>query len=225
LLQVSWRWFFWACTIAQAINLLGLIFFLPETRYNRREQTSEPRSHDSPIDVDSNEKPSTAAVEIESNQAQMTNPDEYLGKGRPSRQQFNAFQPTDRKALSEVWRHLWTPIEIFFFPIICWAAWTMAGAANVFLLLVLYESPILSNPPYNFSSASVGFANFAPAVGAIIGLTVAGPFSDWVAMRATRRNNGIREPEMRLPALIPFLVISTIGLVVSRAPAPLSSSF
>lgn len=148
----------------------------------------------------------------------MTNPDECLGKGRPSRQQFNLFQPTDRKALSEVWRHLWTPIEIFFFPIICWAAWTMAGAANAFLLLVLFESPILSNPPYNFSSASVGFANFAPAVGAIIGLTVAGPFSDWIAMRATRRNNGIREPEMRLPALIPFIVISTIALVVSRAP-------
>jgi hypothetical protein len=36
------------------------------------------------------------------------------------------------------------------------------------------------------------------------GLAVAGPFSDLLAVRATRRNGGIREPEMRL------LVVMTV---------------
>ena len=43
--------------------------------------------------------------------------------------------------------------------------------------------------------------NFAILIGAFIGLATAGPFSDWVSARATKKNNGIREPEMRLPAM------------------------
>jgi hypothetical protein len=30
-------------------------------------------------------------------------------------------------------------------------------------------------------------------------------------MKATRKNRGIREPEMRLPAMIPYVIISIIG--------------
>ena len=163
--------------------------------------------------MEDGEKPPVAATEVES--YPITNTDEVLGRGRPSRKQFNLLQPRDRKATSEVWIHLWTPVELFFYPIIWWAAWTMAGAANAFLLLVLFESPILSNPPYNFSSASIGYANFAPAVGTVIALAVCGPFADWVALRSAKKNRGIFEPEMRLPALIPFLVISLIALLVS----------
>lgn len=35
-----------------------------------------------------------------------------------------------------------------------------------------------------------------------IGLVTAGPLSDWIAMRLTLRNGGIREPEMRLPTMV-----------------------
>ena len=191
--------------------MLGLIFTFPETRFTRDRSLTQAQEPSPKILV--SEKPPAVATEVE-NQT-VTNIDESLGCGRPSRKQFNLIQGIDKEALGEVWRHLWTPIEIFFYPIVCWAAWTMAGAANAFLLLVLFESPILSNPPYNFSSASIGFANFAPAVGCIIALAVCGPFCDWVAMRATKRNGGIFEPEMRLPALIPFLIISLVGLLVS----------
>jgi MFS family permease len=208
---VSWRWFFWVCVIAQAINLLGLIFTFPETRYNR--DTPPTLASEVSHTVSDDEKSPAPAIEVEN--SRIVNIDEFLGHGKPSRKQFNLIPGIDREALSEVWIHLWTPVEIFFYPIVCWAAWTMAGAANAFLLLVLFESPILSNPPYNFSSASIGFANFAPAVGCIIALLLCGPFCDWLAMRATKHNNGIFEPEMRLPALIPYLIISLIGLLVS----------
>lgn len=48
-------------------------------------------------------------------------------------------------------------------------------------------------------------------MGAFIGLATAGPFSDWVSARATRRNGGVREPEMRLPAMIPYVLIMILG--------------
>lgn len=213
--QVSWRWFFWACVIAQAINFFSLVFFFPETRY-KRDRPAEVESNGSAGggDIVRSEKAMQDTTEIES-QTQI-NVNEVLGQGKPSRQQFNFIQGTDQDEVAQIWRHLWTPIEIFFYPIICWAAWTMAGAANAFLLLVLFESPILSNPPYNFSTAAIGFANFAPAVGTIVALMVCGPLADWIAIRSAKRNRGIFEPEMRLPALVPFLAISLIALLVSK---------
>ncbi len=53
--------------------------------------------------------------------------------------------------------------------------------------------------------------NFAVLVGAIIGLSTNGLLSDWIAARATKRNGGVREPEMRLPAMIPYVIIMLIG--------------
>jgi hypothetical protein len=48
----------------------------------------------------------------------------------------------------------------------------------------------------------------------MVGVVTAGPFSDWVAQKLTIRNNGVREAEMRLPALIPYFFLITIGLIV-----------
>lgn len=215
--HVSWRWFFWACTIAQVVNIIGLVFFSPETRRMRADRTPAEESH--PQSQQQQEmvegKPHGEIAQLEQEVGEALVVDEYLGRGRPSRSQFNIVQPIDRKAVSTILYHVVTPIQIFFFPIIFWAAMSMGAAANALLCVNLTQSQALAAPPYNFSPANVGFANFALAVGAIIGLATAGPFSDWVAMRATKKNGGIREPEQRLPALIPFLVVSVIGMVVS----------
>jgi len=207
--RVSWRWFFWACTIAQALNFISLIFFFPETRRLEPEPVT-PASIENTIDEKTG---TTTSAELERQPSSVV--DEFLGRGKPSRQQFNIIQPIDRKALSTIFRHIVTPVEIFFFPIVFWAAMTMGAAANSLLCVNLLQSQALAAPPYNFSPGNVGFANFALAVGAVLGLIVAGPLSDWVAMRATKKNGGIREPEMRLPALIPFIVLGALGLIIT----------
>lgn len=45
-------------------------------------------------------------------------------------------------------------------------------------------------------------------------MATAGPLSDWVARRMTARNGGVREPEMRLLALVPFVGVMVVGCVV-----------
>ena len=214
--HVSWRWFFWACTISQAINLVSLIFLFPETR---RSVEAAPESSSSPTA----EKIDPAKLEITTiyveNPSTEDTPvvDQFLGRGRPSRSQFNIIQAIDRRAVSTILHHIVTPVEIFFFPIVFWAAMTMGAAANALLCVNLTQSQVFSVAPYNFAPSSVGFANFALVVGAILGLATAGPASDWIAMRATIRNGGIREPEMRLPALIPFLIATVVGMTVRLA--------
>jgi hypothetical protein len=140
---------------------------------------------------------------------------EHLGKGKPSRAQFGLLQPIDGAALRAVMRHIFLPVRILFFPIVFWASMSMGSAANALLAINLLQSPALSAPPYNFSPAQVGYANFALLAGAVIGLLTGGPWSDWISARATKKNNGIREPEMRLISLIPFIMAALIGLVVS----------
>lgn len=91
----------------------------------------------------------------------------------------------------------------------------LAGSANDTLAYNLTESSVFTAAPYNFNSGQVGYTNFAFWGGAIVGLVSAGPLSDWVASVATKRNDGIREAEMRLPALIPFAITTAVGMVIT----------
>ena len=83
------------------------------------------------------------------------------------------------------------------------------------LTLNLTQSQNFAAPPYEFSPTKIGFLNFAIVIGGLLGLFTAGPLSDWISMRLTRRNRGIREPEMRLLTMIPYVIIMIIGNFVS----------
>lgn len=210
--------------MAQGLNLLLFVFLFPETRrlYPEHVPTAALRQAvQQPDDVSSGKQDNAILSEevVESNseqpRARTIIQDDYLGRGRPSRAQFGLLQPIDRDALRGVLRHFFLPVRIFFFPIVMWASMSMGASANCFLEINLLQSPALSAPPYNFSPAQVGYTNFSLVVGGIIGLLTAGPWSDWISARATRKNNGIREPEMRLISLAPFIAAALIGLVVS----------
>jgi hypothetical protein len=153
--------------------------------------------------------------EVQSQESTPTSPASSLvGKGRPSKQQYRLWQKPDPRWKSFLLRDVVTPFRIFFYPIIFWMGITVAGSVNINLFYVLTESEVFSAPPYNWSTSAVGYSNFAFMAGGIIGLLTAGPLSDYVARRAARKNNGIREAEMCLGALVPFFITTAIGLVV-----------
>ena len=71
----------------------------------------------------------------------------------------------------------------------------------------------VTQPPYNWSQTNSGLI----ALGPLIGYALAVPFtptSDLLAARLTRRNDGIREAEMRLGVLIPVMLLGPAGLVL-----------
>lgn len=210
--RVSWRWFFWACTIAQFLNVIAMAALFPESRRPHEMQILQIAPAQSSEGLTEEEKGPSIQIEA-TNETIMA--DKYLGRGKPNRSQFNPFQPIDHQAAKAIFRHILTPVQIFFFPIVLWAAMSMGAAANALLAVNLTQSQGLSAPPYNWSPGSVGFANFALVGGGVIGLAIAGPWSDLVIMLATKKNNGIREPEMRLAALYPFIAAALVGLVVS----------
>ncbi|KAF9894130.1 hypothetical protein FE257_009103 [Aspergillus nanangensis] len=201
--RFGWRSFFWLSLAMTCFNFITLALFAPETKFSR-STTAQPTPKSTLKSTDAE------ATHLESIDMRTTK----VGTGKPSRPQFRLWQTPDPQWKTLLLRDLLTPLTVFPLPIVFWAGLNVAGPANVLLFWNLTESTVLSAAPYNFSASEVGYANFAFVVGGLIGLLTAGPFSDWIAKRATAKNNGIREAEMRLPALIPYAVVTVIGIVI-----------
>lgn len=130
--------------------------------------------------------------------------DPWLGRGSPNRQQWGVYTPS-KDPLKAILMDIWIPWKLFAFPIVELGSFIVSWSCSSFLTINLTQSQNFASAPYNYNSQTIGFMNFAILAGALIGLATAGPLSDWVSARATGKNRGIREPEMRLPAMSRFL--------------------
>jgi hypothetical protein len=223
------------------LSIAMVVLMFPETKWDRTGQFNPQRSshliapsvekkemskldnveeenEENGKNIDNSEisqKPTTVSTEPAENLAPTTTAekDPFLGRGMPSKAQFRLFTPNSNPWRS-IFLDLWIPWKLFAFPIVEFASFVVSWSCSSFLTINLTQSQALAAPPYNWSSQTVGFTNFAILVGGLIGLATAGPLSDWVSDRATRRNRGIREPEMRLPAMIPYVIIMYLGNII-----------
>ncbi|KAF1989851.1 MFS general substrate transporter [Aulographum hederae CBS 113979] len=227
--KYGWRSYFWLSFGLGAASFLLILFGYPETKYRRSAQdfAGAAQRLSNATTLQETEKtsgtPPTKEISSESFSQQLpspspksspnpcSNPDN--GHGHPSRQNYLLYPPPDPRWKSLLLRDVLTPLRLSIYPIVLFAALNVAGAANTLIFWNLTESAVLSAGPYFFSPSAVGYSNFAVLVGCFIGAATAGPFSDWVAARATRRNGGVREAEMRLPALIPFALVTAAAIV------------
>jgi hypothetical protein len=237
--SVGWRNFWWLNTALLGFTAICCIFLFPETRFNRDfaltatpislSPTLQSRAEvidQSPVYNDSgtvatehidSSKGATVSAEhsgIADNCKNIIHvhkhQDPWLGRGRPSKSQWKIAQPYE----GNIFLEFVLPWKLCLFPIVEFSAFVVSWSASSFLTLNLTQSQAFAAPPYSFSSTKIGFFNFAIFIGALIGLVTAGPLSDTVAARLTKRNRGIREPEMRLLAMIPYVIIMIIGNVV-----------
>jgi MFS family permease len=231
--NVGWRNFWWLNVALNAVALLCCVFLFPETRFHRpmgyaegKKLTTGDRPKNGGEKIERADGKGVTAVVNENGITDIITDDTekaldqqlsptpssalFLGHGRPSRQQWAPWQPFLGNLLTE----FLLPWKLLLFPIVALAAFTVSWSASAFLTLNLTQSQVFAAPPYNFSSQTVGFFNFATLAGALAGLCTAGPLSDYVAEVLTRRNGGVREPEMRLLAAVPYVAVMIVGNVV-----------
>ncbi|KAJ5825424.1 MFS transporter [Penicillium riverlandense] len=208
--KVGWRSFWWLNVAFFAALIVLSIFLFPETKWHR-VHPGERHGNEAETSIDMGENSaSKAADQVSEPQQENAAVDPFLHQGRPSKRQFHIYQ-SNPNFFKVLLKSFWIPWKLHAFPIVEFAAFIVSWSASCFLTANLTQSQVFAAPPYNWSSQSVGFTNFATLAGAFIGLATNGPFSDWISMRATRRNRGIREPEMRLPAMLPYALISILG--------------
>lgn len=201
------------CTILQAFSWVFILVAHPETKYER-PNSSAPAG--TVVDVPTGTKESGSDADVPATTTATPTP-QALHHGKPSKAQFSII-PSAKKynhGIQGVVRDVVSPIQILFYPIVLWAAFAMGFAANALLAVNLTQAQVFGPPPYSFTPDQLGYINFAFVVGAAIALVTAGPFSDWVALRRARKNGGIMEAEFRLPAMIPFVALSLVGLVIT----------
>jgi len=225
--HVGWRNFWWLNTALLALSLVMVVFMFPETKWHRvhpDEITSAVISGEKPqaetteevVDDALTQAPTADSRADTSHDLTATETaarDPWLGRGVPSKAQWGLYTPNPTP-IKSVLLDIWIPWKLFAFPIVEFASFVVSWSCSSFLTINLTQTQNFAAPPYHWSSQSIGFTNFAIVVGAMIGLATAGPLSDWVSARATTKNRGIREPEMRLPAMIPYVLIMFLGNIV-----------
>lgn len=105
------------------------------------------------------------------------------------------------------------PLGLIFLPPVLWAALVEAATIG-FLVAMTSNVEIAFEKTYHFKSWQVGLCFISAIIGCLLGIPVGGKFGDVVADYFTRRNGGVRDPEMRLPAMIPALITSPLALVL-----------
>ncbi|PTB63296.1 MFS general substrate transporter [Trichoderma citrinoviride] len=206
--RFGWRSFWWFNTGLLIFTLVLNITLLPETRFARKTHPN-PTSESNPS-VEEPEIKKSSVIDHSENGSSEQPQDPWLSRGHPSLKQFLPWGPYQGSILQE----LWLPWYLHAFPIVEFAAFIVSFSASGFLVANLTQQQFFAAPPYNFTTQEVGFTNFAIFAGSMIGLLTSGPLSDWVANYFTKRNRGIREPEMRLLTMLPYTLGMIIGLVV-----------
>ncbi|KAF2480165.1 serine/threonine kinase 16 [Neohortaea acidophila] len=217
-LHLGWRAFWWLYFAMTIVSLLMVIFMFPETKWHRlhpdeilkNASTSPLESSEKVIDKKEEVEYSSTAANDNLAREETADRDPWLGKGKPSKQQWKFYQP-NANPWNSILMDLWIPWKLFAFPIAEFTAFVVSWSCSSFLTINLTQAQNFAVPPYNFTSQTIGFTNFAILIGAFIGLATNGILSDWISDRATRKNKGIREPEMRLPAMIPYVCIMILG--------------
>ncbi|RFU25814.1 hypothetical protein B7463_g10517, partial [Scytalidium lignicola] len=198
----SWRLFFYVETAFAGTLFVLAFIFVEETLYHRVAPPAPSLNSDTAINEDG--KP-----EVEQ-QVEESNPN--IPERKTFLQTLKPWGPQDKE--SQFFLTMLRPFTLFFVPAVFWVITSFGIYIGLGALAFNYTFPaLIVAPPYNWNPNNSGLI----AVGNALGYFLAVPFttsSDLLAAYLTKRNNGIREAEMRLGVLLPAMLIAPAGLVV-----------
>ncbi|KAE9579048.1 putative MFS-type transporter [Colletotrichum fructicola] len=186
--------------------VLALAFFtFPETAYERDEASNWNRM----ASIDAN-KPGSVGSESElapryaENALPRSRKNSYLSS-------LKIFHKTlTRESLLKLSLR---PLGLIILPPVLWAALVQAVTVG-FLVAVSSNIASAFNTAYGFDAWQIGLCFIAGIIGAAAGIPAGGHLGDKVADWFTLRNGGIRDPEMRLPAMVISMISTPLALIL-----------
>ncbi|KAI5927746.1 major facilitator superfamily domain-containing protein [Camillea tinctor] len=195
LIHNDWRVIYQVASALIGLVLLLAIFTFPETAYKRDtwDETSEL------------EKPDAERTET-AGQPQIVIPEKesYL----------SSLKIYHRKLTNEsLFKMALRPLGLICLPPVLWTALVQSVTIG-FLVAVTSNVASAYQEAYNFESWQVGLCFIAAIIGSMVGIPAGGKLGDLTADFFTKRNGGIRYPEMRLPAMILCLIATPLALIL-----------
>lgn len=185
LFSISQTWDkFYYLTAALAFISTGLMFFIPETAFNRSTDPAIATSFAGKLEV-------TSQVENASTNVRASR-FRYFDLFT-----FNRSGPLTRES---TWKIAFRPLSLIILPPILWSSVSFGIGIGIFVIMSTTVSQAFAET-YGFTTWQIGLVWLSSVLGNLLGIPFGGHFSDWIANRKTLKNDGIREPEMRLPAV------------------------
>lgn len=202
----GWRTIYWVATALIAACTFLVIFAFPETAYPRSDPLLDPHAATVPI---TQQNVSSKESDVEKSEAAET-----ALEPPPKRTYVQSLALFSRKYTDESFlKLLFRPIVLLTLPPVFWATLVMAGTIGFLVAITSNFAPAFEDT-YDFKPWQAGLCFIGSLIGSSFGILFGGHFSDWVADILTRRNGGIREPEMRLPAILVSVVTAPLALTL-----------
>ena len=83
-----------------------------------------------------------------------------------------------------------------------------------FVVIVTITPIYLAQPPYLFNTRQQGLTFIGPLIGSLIGGLLCGRLTDYLSCYLCKRNQGVFEPEMRLPMTTLPMLVTVPGLIM-----------
>ncbi|KAF5562333.1 transporter HOL1 [Fusarium napiforme] len=193
----------WAMAGAFGLQLVLTFFFMPETAYKRSIPSDVPvDSHVEGRSAVDDKKECVSQVENSGSvcdNAPIPEAHSFIYTLRPWSGYYDA---------SGFWYSMFAPFKMLGSPVVIWGCFQLTICMSWLVLLASTASQIFTAAPYNFTVAQVGLTNLSSFVGTFIATALAGLMVDGLATFMARRNEGIYEPEFRLPILV---LLTTLG--------------
>ncbi|KAJ6114729.1 hypothetical protein N7486_000507 [Penicillium sp. IBT 16267x] len=206
---VGWRWCSPIVAIACGVLIILFVFtfddtMFPSYRFNAaRHERSSPIQTEDGIDPEKKTQPESPISEVESN---------TLGEDITTKTYLQkiALVHNFEDDHTTWFQYFPRPLYLFAFPNIVLAGIQFAFGCTAGIVTFNTISEIMTEAPYNWSTGSAGLIFLAALVGNLLGMGV-GWLSDWVVLILARRNNGYKEPEMRIWTYIFPFIFGAIG--------------
>jgi hypothetical protein len=193
-----------------ALGFLLLFFFVPETAYRRAhaldlDLLAEGSSTESLPGPQPSSMPESAEKPFDS----MTVTE---GSGRRVSYMERLMPFNGRKSDESFFKLLLRPFPLFLHPAVAWACLIQGVIIGWTVMVGVILSLIFLGPPLFFNEERAGKMYTSAFIGSMLGLVLAGLYSELVTKFMTRLNKGKYEPEFRILLVIPTLVFSVVGL-------------
>lgn len=225
-ISLDWRYIYHIAAAITGVLIILIFFTFPETAYNR-SPVAVPGANQAPSklydqsSIASRERDTEKNAHVELQERTVLEPHpvgpvtNHNTDAVPSKKTFiqNLALFQGRFVDESLWKIFYRPIVLLCLPIVMWATLVMSVTIG-FLVAISSNFASAFSTAYGFTSWQSGLCFISGLLFTIAGIFFGGTFSDRVADFFTKRNGGIREPEMRLPAMCIGLICSPLGLLL-----------
>ncbi len=207
---------FWIIAGCFGVGLLGILFFVPETAYDRPEVFDTDAGHSLKDASAVNE--ATEDLEKVTDKPSIQHVENGVVPSSPSFQSYAPAKSFWREVLpySGYWgkdnfvKLCIRPFPFFCSPVVIFGFFAY-GLPTCWSVILSVTSSIIFAQTYAFNATSTGYTSIGGLVAGIISLFLSGPACDYVAVYMARKNHGRFEPEFRLYLVAPCLVLAVCG--------------